>query len=143
MTDTVKTTPMTAKRIIELAHARFSDGKGRAFKQASMAQAGEGSCMYRAPNGNKCVVGAMLPDELYHPSMEGNGVSGLLEWFKRREITPPKWMQTHKCILKALQRIHDAEDNWNGLYLNERGRALFNQLSMLIYGDDTGDWPSL
>lgn len=138
---TTKTQRMTAKRIIELAHARFSDGKGRSFKQGLNDAPGEGQCRYRAPDGNKCVVGAMLPDKLYHPSMEGTGVVGLLAWFNRRDITPPKWMQTHTHVLNELQTIHDDPDNWNGMYLNTQGRQLFNQLSVIVY--DTAARPVL
>ena len=27
-------------------------------------------CMYRAPNGLKCAIGHLIPDELYHPGLE-------------------------------------------------------------------------
>ena len=33
------------------------------------------SCLYRAPNGARCVVGWMIPDETYHYSLEGYGVT--------------------------------------------------------------------
>lgn len=28
-------------------------------------------CLYRGPNGSKCFAGALIPDELYTPDMEG------------------------------------------------------------------------
>lgn len=30
-----------------------------------------GSCCYRAPNGNKCAVGCLIPDGQYDPEFEG------------------------------------------------------------------------
>lgn len=32
-----------------------------------------GSCVYRATNGDKCAVGCLIPEHLYHPGMEGKG----------------------------------------------------------------------
>lgn len=29
------------------------------------------TCVYRAPNGDKCAVGCLIPDELYRPDFEG------------------------------------------------------------------------
>lgn len=30
-----------------------------------------GGCQYRGPNGKKCALGHLIPDELYDPDMEG------------------------------------------------------------------------
>lgn len=29
-----------------------------------------GNCLYRGPNGTKCAAGALIPDEIYTPSIE-------------------------------------------------------------------------
>lgn len=34
-------------------------------------------CMYRGPDGNKCGIGHLFPDEIYHKSLEGASVSQL------------------------------------------------------------------
>lgn len=34
-------------------------------------------CMYRAPNGLKCGIGGILPDDKYDPAFEGQGVNAL------------------------------------------------------------------
>lgn len=34
----------------------------------------EEKCLYRGPEGTKCFVGALIPDELYHPRLESHGV---------------------------------------------------------------------
>ena len=31
----------------------------------------ESGCAYRGANGTKCALGILIPDELYHPDMEG------------------------------------------------------------------------
>ena len=42
---------------------------------------GGGTCMYRAANGSRCALGQLIPDELYHKAMEGNGPWLLFEKF--------------------------------------------------------------
>ncbi len=42
----------------------------RKQKVKSLRNGGFG-CAYRGDNGTKCAVGCLIPDELYHPSMEG------------------------------------------------------------------------
>lgn len=37
-----------------------------------------GGCRYRSPNGTKCAVGCLIPDELYTPEIEGAGVEALI-----------------------------------------------------------------
>ena len=33
-------------------------------------------CLYRAPHGNKCFVGALIPDDKYNSKMEGESPDG-------------------------------------------------------------------
>jgi hypothetical protein len=37
-------------------------------------------CVYRAPDGCKCGIGALIPDDHYRPELEGNGVAALEVW---------------------------------------------------------------
>jgi len=39
----------------------------------------EVSCLYRAPNGNKCLIGHLLPDDQYDPRMETVPASTILD----------------------------------------------------------------
>lgn len=39
----------------------------------------QAGCMYRAPDGCKCGIGHSIPDALYHRSLEGTGIRGLLD----------------------------------------------------------------
>lgn len=44
------------------------------------------SCLYRGPNGTKCAVGALIPDEKYSKDMEDISASGLLNLFPDFEV---------------------------------------------------------
>jgi len=71
------------------------------------------TCVYRGPNGSKCAVGAILPDEIYDPkfdiSSEGTGIHSLCEKYSD-EI--PYWMRRNVMLLQELQRTHDDPENW-------------------------------
>ena len=88
-------------------------------------------CLYRGPNGTKCAVGALIPDELYKEEIEGWNInrfylgkcpkagkySAIVQHFSG--ITTP--------MLYLLQEVHDDEDNWDINGLNGKGvRRLFS-----------------
>jgi hypothetical protein len=76
-----------------------------------------GTCLYRGPDGLKCAVGAMIPDELYSPTFEGLTISDLaaldssentttrnraiklMEYFRKEHISI--------ALLRSLQSVHD------------------------------------
>lgn len=37
-----------------------------------------GHCVYRGPDGTKCAVGILIPDDVYHPDMEGDNPHHLI-----------------------------------------------------------------
>lgn len=51
--------------------------KGKSLRPATAL--GPTLCMYRGPEGKKCAMGIFIPDELYHPNMEGAAAFSLLE----------------------------------------------------------------
>jgi len=66
------------------------------------------TCAYRGTNGLKCAVGALLPDELYHPSLEGTAAAS-------RPVRPLLEQLGHCPLLcEELQSIHDNFEpaNW-------------------------------
>lgn len=67
----------------------------------------ETKCQYRGEDGAKCVVGWLIPDEYYHPHMEGKGVLRLLVDHPelRREV--PLFQPWRTDDLVTLQQIHD------------------------------------
>lgn len=74
------------------------------------------ACRYRGPNGAKCAVGAVLPDEYYNPEMDAAG--GLTVWGLTQRPMIPYWMKRNVALLDALQQAHDHPDNW---FDNKRG----------------------
>ena len=68
------------------------------------------SCRYRTPDGLKCFVGALIPDDRYHPAMEGNSVADLLAG---RSFIPDYLLLENESphiqedFYSHLQEIHD------------------------------------
>lgn len=60
------------------------------------------ACLYRGPDGNKCVVGCFIPDDKYSPRMEGLGFGDLLVKFPELR----KYMPLGEGM-STLQRLHD------------------------------------
>jgi hypothetical protein len=69
----------------------------------------EFECRYRTPQGAKCAVGVLLPDEVYDPTMEGSSVQGICE----RGFQVPLWMASTLSLLMDLQQVHDELDSWD------------------------------
>lgn len=66
------------------------------------------TCLYRGPNGLKCAIGALIPDELYREEMEGMAVTRLLineqnKYPKLYEL----FEQVDSQFLSEMQDIHD------------------------------------
>lgn len=72
-----------------------------------------GDCVYRGPNGLKCAIGALIPDDKYDETLEGDPGSEAL----RRIGHPlcdtaenPNRDTVFMNLVDELQRIHDEED---------------------------------
>jgi len=116
---------MELQEIFNKAHKHFAD-----MGEPSMASIDEVEdnlqCAYRGANGNKCIVGAFIPDELYKENLEGDSLSlnpehpHPLPQFHNTRITEvlavafrQKVLTDDQYILLAkLQKAHDtnAED---------------------------------
>ena len=57
-------------------------------------------CLYRAPNGNQCLVGCFIPDNLYKQEFEGKPVKAIYD--KMPEVMP-----LPKHYLIKFQDFHD------------------------------------
>jgi hypothetical protein len=68
----------------------------------------DGKCLYRGPNGRKCIVGYLIKDEDYTTEMDniidrnGSGVSNL-----NALKMLPKYLKGHVVFLVELQGLHD------------------------------------
>ena len=67
-------------------------------------------CRYRAPNGDKCAIGCLIPDDKYDPSMEGHLIS--CSPLIQDAIGAS---EDHIDFLTDLQRVHDFSNpsEWN------------------------------
>ena len=61
-------------------------------------------CMYRAPDGLRCAVGALIPDNLYDPEFEGSTADSVIQNLFNEDLAD--WRE-HKGLLLALQEVHD------------------------------------
>ncbi len=70
-----------------------------------------GNCVYRGPNGTKCAMGALIPDELYAERMEGMSAGMVLESYPELEkLLGGDRASDNGRLLTALQETHD---NWD------------------------------
>jgi hypothetical protein len=61
-------------------------------------------CLYRGPNGLKCAVGALIPDELYEKSYEGRAIKVLVY---TADNMSKLFRNVNIDMLVTLQRVHD------------------------------------
>jgi len=70
----------------------------------------DGRCVYRTPQGLRCAIGVLIPDNQYDPMMEGKSVQEIAEkakWFG--DI----FAGLSLYFLEPLQNIHDAYYGWH------------------------------
>lgn len=73
----------------------------------------ETTCVYRNPDGLKCAIGAILPDDLYVSSMENKLAHAL---FVDYPAIGKLWENLSINLLAKMQHIHDHRcvDEWFG-----------------------------
>jgi len=62
------------------------------------------TCAYRDPDGNKCAIGHLIPNELYGEVTEGLGV---IEMLKQAPSIAPLFAECEDQFLTELQGVHD------------------------------------
>ena len=105
-------------------------------------------CAYRGTNGNKCVVGAFIPDELYDENLEGDaidpnaigGVDGYHDTritavvaaaFKQKQLTRDQYV-----LLGTLQKIHDGNaDEWRTYKSDHISWYEYNRQELYVCGE--------
>jgi hypothetical protein len=63
---------MTAQEIFSVVWERAKD------QNFAVDTPETGVCMYRAPNGLKCFVGDLIPDDIYHKGIENHSAEELI-----------------------------------------------------------------
>jgi hypothetical protein len=76
-------------------------------KQGHRALDADGRCAYRAPNGDMCAIGCLIPDELYDPQMEGLNVLRMLFFSPLAEKLQPVFRGIPSKLLDRMQYVHD------------------------------------
>jgi hypothetical protein len=74
------------------------------MKQGRFSSDSHGMCLYRGPEGSKCAIGSMIPDELYSKKLEGNLINDA-EMHGVRDLAFGPKVDDH--LLRALQSAHD------------------------------------
>ena len=74
--------------------------------ERSMLEGGT-TCAYRGEHGMRCVIGFIIPDDLYTPALEGNGALG-------EEITNvlSTVLTTDDDLCVFLSDLQDVHDGW-------------------------------
>ena len=89
------------------------------------------ACAYRSPDGLKCALGCLIPDDVYDPEMETQPVHSLFsEGNSFYAIFERLGLLEHKSILISLQGVHDRHiaKNWpDGLRKVAREYGLSSQ----------------
>lgn len=89
-------------------------------------------CLFRAPDGTSCAIGALIPDELYHPDMEKLTTHELIK--QHPELAPHGISYKNADLLGRLMNIHDvaSSDSWDEeLQAIEGRRELLEEPSTL------------
>lgn len=77
------------------------------FKQGVPSVDPYGTCLYRGPNGTKCAVGHLIPDELYDEKMNKLGVDSLPDSVLQYIGANSENSFGVLSLLRYLQDVHD------------------------------------
>lgn len=84
---------------------------------------------YRGPNGEKCAIGLLIPDELYDPKMELTTIEELLN----DNPTIQKLFDANSLtFLQLLQGAHDSSNEATNRTFHEQ---IKNRLTMVAYAN--------
>jgi hypothetical protein len=72
--------------------------------QNSKAVDADSRCQYKMPDGRRCAIGCLIPDELYDPEMEGELLRDLLKKFP---VLQTLWSDADRYFVCSLQMVHD------------------------------------
>ncbi|MBN3756034.1 hypothetical protein G3N95_24040 [Paraburkholderia sp. Tr-20389] len=81
------------------------------LRQNARATADGVKCMYRAPDGKRCAIGWLVPDEVYEKSLEFFGVRDIAVRLATESGDAgrfARFLYIHMPLLRDLQGMHDA-----------------------------------
>jgi hypothetical protein len=109
--------PVTAQEV-------FDQSVGGVIRQGRQSVGGDGMCLYRDSQGGACAYGQCIPDSLYTPDMEHNGITSLADV----DVEIPESLVPHLDLLEALQLAHDSDlgpfySTWLDTFKSRAGRV--------------------
>lgn len=93
-------------------HAKTMNGPSYLFMEDNVP-----TCAYRGKNGNKCLIGAILPDNLYYPDMEANIIDNILSEYQEVDDYFEVDNEEDVDFLTRLQLCHDDACNFCGRFV--------------------------
>lgn len=128
---------MTAQEMFNDAYRHFViEGNPRAVVETDDPEAPY-RCRYRTPDGNKCVIGRHIPDELYDPELDGwNNGGGLsahtlmLSRINRFQKIARLFDGIDPWFLDALQGAHDGDPE--SMSTEDRFKAVAQEYGLTI-----------
>ena len=109
------------------------------YRQGHPAYDQKEGCLYRAPNGDKCAVGVLIPDQVYDPGMEGKSVDNQNFSFSK---VLPKYIHQNIDLLLALQGVHDEWDDWKFSDIQPQLETIADEYN-LTFPDLTQPFPTI
>jgi hypothetical protein len=93
---------------VRTAQELFDTVAKHLLTQNAKSRDGGDLCFYRDPNGLKCAVGCLIPDDEYRPEMENRTVAGML-YYRPELLTRERFeeIESNIDLLTDLQIVHD------------------------------------
>lgn len=110
----------------EQRQATYNKVKAHLLSQNKRAVSKDGDCLYRAPDGSKCAIGCLIPDDKYSPEFEhksaargiyryGLGIKSQPEVYNLGKVLATLGFTSEdEHFISQLQSIHDrhAVESW-------------------------------
>ena len=96
------------------------------------------SCLYRAPDGSKCAIGCLIPDELYDPVFESNDIDYMMDHINGDDQNQfYSFLDRNHHLLMELQLVHDEyKSSHHGSfreYLIEASENIADQFGLILH----------
>lgn len=85
----------------------FEIAAAHMLAQGKRAATDDGKCYYRGPDGTKCAIGALIPDEVYQPKWDisWSSESAVVFLYRDEQVVP--YLPTSPGLATELQSVHD------------------------------------
>lgn len=93
--------PLNSQEVFDTVATHLMNQGRQAFDDEKL------ECRYRAPNGDMCAVGCLIPDDVYDAGMEGLGASDVV--WNNEKVADLFDSSMDYDLLDDLQYAHDEE----------------------------------